>query len=109
MIPEPEVEAHLIDASETPTGPRRLAKLAAEHGFVVRITHSRGPFLNADGSVNRIADSVLVVAGRKPRHLGVLWVADAAGKYVREFGYCWDNARPRPATHKAINDYIKEV
>jgi len=68
--PAPEVAARLADELEIPRNAARLAALAIEHGWIVRITYARGTWA---GRVPKVIDSI-VLACRRERARGVgIW------------------------------------
>lgn len=70
-IPEPEVRAREATPDEVPprSGARQMLKLALGCGWDAHMTFARGAYINADGSFNRIVDSLALWARRD----GGLW------------------------------------
>lgn len=69
--PAPEVACRDAELGEIPAGAAKLAKVAADHGWLVRLTYARGTDVNAKGVARGVVDSVCVRCidnppGRRP-------------------------------------------
>lgn len=76
-IPAPEVMARPATEEEIGgprTGRRQMVRAAERAGWDVEAHYARGPFLNMNGTLNRIADS-LVIRMTKGTEMGVgIWI-----------------------------------
>lgn len=73
--PEPEVACRDAEPGETPAGARRLADLACDHGWGVRVTYARGsvPVGRAGSGKGKVVDSVAVRLRRGSLRVAAVW------------------------------------
>ncbi len=92
VIPEPEVRAHEVDWTDKatwPQGARTIGNLAVKHGFSVRASHARGPWIgDTPLRVLRICDSLLLrMRHDDGRRASALWLTDGHGDWGLECAF----------------------
>jgi hypothetical protein len=118
--PAPETTASPVADFDLPRSPKSFYKLAAENGWAVDATYSRGPWLYVSGEDYSWRHNITLRFARGAQRVGAIWLAKttegeyAAGSIViPDAGWAFEAAHVanflEPISNDKLKTYLKEV